>query len=192
MAGTVNKKTLRMAGIAGYSQAKMYRDKNYGKVEMSGTVTMNGWRGKNGDGAIAGIVGYKTHGSIYSPESYGEIVVSGEIKEAHATKISQVKIANIVCYSAQDIQETSVSQGKITVSGTFATEVNVGGTAAYSYNTSSSVSNDTCDADIVLSGTFNGGLVVGGVLSWAHYTTKGLTYTGTIEVTEDAVINGLC
>ena len=192
MAGTVNKKTLRMAGIAGYSQARMYRDKNYGKVEMSGTVTMNGWRGKNGDGSIAGIVGYKTHGSIYSPESYGEIVVSGETKEAHATKISQVKIANIVCYSAQDIQETSVSQGKITVSGTFATEVNVGGTAAYSYNTSLSVTNDTCDADIVLSGTFNKGLVVGGVLSWAHYTTKGLTYTGTIEVTEDAVINGLC
>ncbi len=192
MAGTVNKKTLRMAGIAGYSQARMYRDKNYGKVEMSGTFTMNGWRGKNGDGSIAGIVGYKTHGSIYSPESYGEIVVSGETKEAHATKISQVKIANIVCYSAQDVQETSVSQGKITVSGTFATEVNVGGTAAYSYNTSLSVSNDTCDADIVLSGTFNGGLVVGGVLSWAHYTTKGLTYTGTIEVTENAVINGLC
>ena len=192
MAGTVNKITLRMGGIAGYSQAKMYRDKNYGKVEMSGTVTMNGWRGKNGDCSIAGIVGYKTHGSIYSPESYGEIVVSGETKEAHATKISQVKIANIVCYSAQDVQETSVSQGKITVSGTFATEVNVGGTAAYSYNTSSSVSNDTCDADIVLSGTFNGGLVVGGVLSWAHFTTKGLTYTGTIEVTKDAVINGLC
>ncbi len=192
MAGTVNKKTLRMGGIAGYSQARMYRDKNYGKIEMSGTVTMNGWRGKNGDGCVAGIVGYKTHGSIYSPESYGEIVVSGETKEAHATKISQIKIGNIVCYSAQDVAETSVSQGKITVSGTFATEVNVGGTAAYSYNTSLSVSNDTCGADIVLSGTFNGGLVVGGVLSWAHFTTKGLTYTGTIEVTEDAVINGLC
>ncbi len=192
MAGTVDKKTLRMGGVAGYSQARMYRDKNYGKVEMSGTVTMNGWRGKNGDCSIAGIVGYKTHGSIYSPESYGEIVVSGETKEASTSKISQVKIANIVCYSSQDIQETSVSQGKITVSGTFATEVNVGGTAAYSYNASLSVSNDTCDADIVLSGTFNGGLVVGGVLSWAHYSTKGLTYTGTIEVTKDAVINGLC
>ena len=192
MAGTVYKNTLRMGGIAGYSQARMYRDKNYGKVEMSGTVTMNAWRGKDGNCTIAGIVGYKTHGGIYSPESYGEIVVSGETKEASTSKISQVKIANIVCYSAQDVQETSVSQGKITVSGTFATEVNVGGTAAYSYNTSSSVSNDTCDADIVLSGTFNGGLVVGGVLSWAHYTTKGLTYTGTIEVTEDAVINSLC
>ena len=184
---------IRFGGITGYSQSKFYRNINNAKITMSGNLNTNGKRGKDGSYVVAGVVGYKTHGSIYACQNHGEIVVSGSTTELHASTISQLKIGGIVCYSAQDLDgSNSVSTGKITVSGNFGCEVNVGGMAAYSYNVSNSISNETCGADIVLSGKFNNGLVVGGVLSWAHYSTKGLTYTGTIEVTEDAVINGLC
>ena len=185
--------SVRFGGITGYSQARFYRNINNAKITMSGNLNTNGKRGKDGTYVVAGVVGYKTHGSIYACQNHGEIVVSGSTTELHASTISQLKIGGIVCYSAQDLDgSNSVNTGKITVSGEFGCEVNVGGMAAYSYNTSNSISNETCGADIVLSGKFNKGLIVGGVLSWAHYSTKGLTYEGTIEVTKDAEISTLC
>ena len=189
--------TIRLGGIAGYTQARLYRVVNSAKgtINYSGNGTTNGARAeasndyKSGSYVIGGIVGYKTEGRIYGAENHAAINVSGTWTEKHASKKGQLRIAGIVGYQSTALNDTIVSDGKITVSGTFGCEVNVGGLIGLTYATQS---DDRSDADIEISGTFNGGLIVGGLIAITKMGYSGSEYHGTINITESANIATLC
>ena len=189
--------TIRLGGIAGYTQARLYRVVNSAKgtINYSGNGTTNGARAeasnayKSGSYVIGGIVGYKTEGRIYGAENHAAINVSGTWTEKHASKKGQLRIAGIVGYQSTALNDTIVSDGKITVSGTFGCEVNVGGLIGLTYATQS---DDRSDANIEISGTFNGGLIVGGLIAITKMGYSGSEYHGTINITESANIATKC
>ena len=189
--------TLRVGGIAGYAQAALYYDKNYGKITISGNLNTNGKRAtadndyKDGSYVIAGIVGYKTEGGIYGGENHGDIEVSATVKELSTKTISQLRVAGIAGYLSTDLKESGsiVSDGDITISGTFGCEVMVGGNIALTY---SGQTTDRCSSDIVISGQLNGGLHAGGVIGLCYKGTNVVEFDGSITVTEDATIGTAC
>ena len=189
--------TFRVGGIAGYAQAALYYDKNYGKITISGNLNTNGKRAtadndyKDGTYVIAGIVGYKTEGGIYGGENHGDIEVSATVKELHASTISQFRVAGIVGYLSTDLKESGsiVSDGDITISGTFGCEVMVGGNIGLTY---ASQTTDRSKADIIISGQLNGGLHAGGVIGLCYKGTNVVEFDGSITVTEDATIGTAC
>ena len=189
--------TLRVGGIVGYAQAALYYDKNYGKITVSGNLNTNGKRAttdndyKDGSYVIAGIVGYKTEGGIYGGENHGDIEVSATVKELHASTISQFRVAGIVGYLSTDLKESGsvVSDGDITISGTFGCEVMVGGNIALTY---AGQSTDRSNVDIIISGQLNGGLHAGGVIGLCYKGTNVVEFDGSITVTEDATIGTVC
>ena len=189
--------TLRVGGIAGYAQAALYYDKNYGKITISGNLNTNGKRAtadndyKDGSYVIAGIVGYKTEGGIYGGENHGDIEVSATVKELSTKTISQLRVAGIVGYLSTDLKESGnvVSDGDITISGTFDCEVMVGGNIALTY---AGQTTDRSNANIVISGHLNGGLHAGGVIGLCYKGTNVVEFDGSITVTEDATIGTAC
>ena len=189
--------TLRVGGIAGYAQAALYYDKNYGKITISGNLNTNGKRAtadndyKDGTYVIAGIVGYKTEGRINGGENHGDIEVSATVKELHASTISQLRVAGIAGYLSTDIYESGsvISDGDITISGTFGCEVMVGGNIGLTY---AGQTTDRCSSDIVISGKLNGGLHAGGVIGLCYKGTNVVEFDGSITVTEDATIGTAC
>ena len=189
--------TLRVGGIVGYAQAALYYDKNYGKITVSGNLNTNGKRAtadndyKDGSYVIAGIVGYKTEGRIQGGENHGDIEVSATVTELHASTISQLRVAGLAGYLSTDINESGVvvSDGDITISGTFGCEVMVGGNIGLTY---SSQTTDRSNVDIVISGKLNGGLHAGGVIGLCYKSTNVVEFDGSITVTEDATIGTSC
>ena len=189
--------TFRVGGIVGYAQAALYYDNNYGKITISGNLNTNGKRAtadndyKDGTYVIAGIVGYKTEGSIYGGENHGDIEVSATVTELSTNTISQFRVAGIVSYLSTDLKESGsvVSDGDITISGTFGCEVMVGGNIALTY---SSQSTDRSKADIIISGQLNGGLHAGGVIGLCYKGTNVVEFDGSITITEDATIGTVC
>ena len=189
--------TFRVGGIVGYAQAALYYDKNYGKITVSGNLNTNGARAtaendyKNGSYVIAGIVGYKTEGKIYGGENHGDIEVSATVKELSTKTISQLRVAGIAGYLSTDLNESGyiVSDGDITISGTFDCEVMVGGNIGLTY---SGQTTDRSNADIIISGHLNGGLHAGGVIGLCYKGTNVVEFDGSITVTEDATIGTVC
>ena len=189
--------TFRVGGIAGYAQAALYYDKNYGKITISGNLNTNGKRAtadndyKDGTYVIAGIVGYKTEGGIYGGENHGDIEVSATVKELSTKTISQFRVAGIVGYLSTDLKESGsiVSDGDITISGTFGCEVMVGGNIGLTY---ASQTTDRSNTDIIISGQLNGGLHAGGVIGLCYKGTNVVEFDGSITVTEDATIGTAC
>lgn len=189
--------TFRVGGIVGYAQAALYYDKNYGKITVSGNLNTNGKRAtsdndyKDGSYVIAGIVAYKTEGGIYGGENHGDIEVSATVKELSTSTISQLRVAGIVGYLSTDLKESGnvVSDGDITISGTFGCEVMVGGNIALTY---ASQSTDRSNSDIVISGQLNGGLHAGGVIGLCYKGTNVVEFDGSITVTEEATIGTAC
>ena len=189
--------TFRVGGIAGYAQAALYYDKNYGKITISGNLNTNGKRAtadndyKDGTYVIAGIVGYKTEGGIYGGENHGDIEVSATVKELSTKTISQLRVAGIVGYLSTDLKESGsiVSDGDITISGTFGCEVMVGGNIGLTY---AGQTTDRSKADIIISGQLNGGLHAGGVIGLCYKGTNVVEFDGSITVTEDATIGTAC
>ena len=187
----------RFAGVGGYIQATVYYAKNYGKLTVSGNLNTNGSRAtadndyKNGSYTIAGLIGYKTEGKIYGGENHGDIEVSATVKELSTRTISQIRVAGIVSYLSTDLNESAniVSDGDITISGTFDCEVMVGGNIALTY---SSQTTDRSNANIVISGHLNGGLHAGGVIGLCYKGTNVVEFDGSITVTEDATIGTAC
>ena len=189
--------TLRIGGIVGYAQAALYYDKNYGKITVSGNLNTNGARAtadndyKSGSYVIGGLVGYKTEGRIQGGENHGDIEVSATVTELHASTISQLRVAGLVGYLSTDINDSGVvvSDGDITISGTFGCEVMVGGNIGLTY---SSQTTDRSEVDIVISGKLNGGLHAGGVIGLCYKNTNVVEFDGSITVTEDATIGTSC
>ena len=189
--------TLRIGGIAGYAQAALYYDKNYGKITVSGNLNTNGKRAtadndyKDGTYTIGGLVGYKTEGRIQGGENHGDIEVSATVTELHASTISQLRVAGLAGYLSTDINESGyvVSDGDILISGTFGCEVMVGGNIALTY---ASQTTDRSNVDIVISGKLNGGLHAGGVIGLCYKNTNVVEFDGSITVTEDATIGTSC
>ena len=189
--------TLRVGGIAGYAQAALYYDKNYGKITISGNLNTNGKRAtadndyKDGSYVIAGLVGYKTEGRIQGGENHGDIEVSATVKELSTKTISQLRVAGLAGFLSTDINDSGsvVSDGDITISGTFGCEVMVGGNIALTY---ASQTTDRCSSDIVISGQLNGGLHAGGVIGLCYKGTNVVEFDGSITVTEDATIGTAC
>ena len=191
--------TVRIGGIVAYARARCYRNVNNkeGTITVSGDFYTSAQRAtasneyKNGNYVIGGLYGYKTEGRIYGGANYGDITVSGNWTEKSTKTISQLRVAGIVGYLSTNTEQsdTIVAEGKITISGTFGCEVNVGGLIGLTY---ASQGTDTCDTDIEVSGTLNGGLVAGGLVALTRlgYTTS--TYNGSITVTEDATIGTRC
>ena len=189
--------TLRVGGIVGYAQAASYYNINYGKITVSGNLNTNGKRAtsdndyKDGSYVIAGIVAYKTEGGIYGGENHGDIEVSATVKELSTSTISQLRVAGIVGYLSTDLKESGnvVSDGDITISGTFGCEVMVGGNIGLTY---SGQTTDRSNADIIISGQLNGGLHAGGVIGLCYKGTNVVEFDGSITVTEDATIGTAC
>ena len=189
--------TFRVGGIVGYAQAYLYYDKNYGKITISGNLNTNGKRAtadndyKDGSYVIAGLVGYKTEGGIYGGENHGDIEVSATVKELSTKTISQLRVAGIVGYLSTDLKESGsvVSDGDITISGTFGCEVMVGGNIALTY---AGQSTDRSNVDIIISGQLNGGLHAGGVIGLCYKGTNVVEFDGSITVTEEATIGTAC
>jgi hypothetical protein len=191
--------TVRIGGIAAYAQARCYRNVNNkeGTITVSGDFYTSAKRAtasneyKEGNYVIGGLYGYKTEGRIYGGANYGDITVSGNWTESSTKTISQLRVAGIVGYLSTNTEEsdTMVAEGKITISGTFGCEVNVGGLIGITYATQGT---DICDTDIEVSGTLNGGLVAGGLIALTKMGYTNSTYNGSITVTEDATIGTKC
>ena len=182
--------TVRIGGIIAYAQARCYRNVNNkeGTITVSGDFYTSAQRAtasneyKNGNYVIGGLYGYKTEGRIYGGANYGDITVSGNWTEKSTKTISQLRVAGIVGYLSTNTEQsdTIVAEGKITISGTFGCEVNVGGLIGLTY---ASQGTDTCDTDIEVSGTLNGGLVAGGLVALTRLGYINL-FHALLEVTE--------
>ena len=189
----------RFAGIGGYIQAASYYNINNveGKITVSGNLNTNGSRAtadndyKSASYVIAGLVGYKTEGKVYGGENHADIVVSANVKELSTKTISQIRVAGLVSYLSTDINDSglAVSDGDITISGTFDCEIMVGGNIALTY---SSQTTDRCSSNIIISGQLNGGLHAGGVIGLCYKGTSVVEYDGSITVTEGATIGTCC
>ena len=191
------KTTFKIGGISGYAQARFYYNINNGDITISGNLapqTAAVATFKSGTNSIAGIVGYKTEGRMYGCENYGDLIISANLTD-RSTSLSQVNIAGIAGYLSTGInasvedQYTSISKGKITVSGTTTCLMCVGGAISHTY---ASQEAETSETKIEISGSHTGGLIVGGVIATTGMTNTNLTFNGSIDIKEGTAISGAC
>ena len=188
---------IKVAGITAYTQGDLQRVTNNkeGVITIGGVINTKGGRAtadgnpRHGGYIVAGICGYKTVDSMIDCTNHGDINLPGTIVELHASTISEFRVAGIVGYTSKN-GSGFVSDGKITLNGTYGCEMSVAGSIAFHYNTISG--EEKSSTKIEISGDCSKGLVVGGVVGYTYVKASDLEYNGSINVTKDAVIGTKC
>ena len=188
---------IKVGGITAYTQGDLQRVTNNkeGVITIGGVINTKGGRAtangnpRHGSYIVAGICGYKTVDSMIDCTNHGDINLPGTIVELHETTISEFRVAGIVGYTSKN-GSGFVSDGKITLNGTYGCEMSVAGSIAFHYNTVSG--DEKSSTKIEISGNCNKGLVVGGVVGYTYVKVSDLEYNGSINITNDAVIGTKC
>ena len=188
---------IKVAGITAYTQGDLRRVTNNkeGVITIGGVINTKGGRAtangnpRHGSYLVAGICGYKTVDDMVDCTNHGDINLPGTIVELHASTISEFRVAGIVGYTSKN-GSGFVSDGKITLNGTYGCEMSVAGSIAFHYNTISG--EEKSSTKIEISGDCSKGLVVGGVVGYTYVKASDLEYNGSINITKDAVIGTKC
>ena len=186
----------RVGGITAYTQG----DLRYCTNEKEGTITISGNRNTNGTRAtgtsprngshvVAGICGYKTVDNMDECTNHADIIMSGTITEIHASTVSEFKVSGVVCYTSKN-GTGLMSDGTIKLTGTFGCEMQVAGSVGHNYNTLEG--DEKSSTKIEVSGACNKGLIIGGVVGSTYVKVGDVEYSGSINITKDAVIDDHC
>ncbi len=188
--------SLRLGGVAGYTQVVVNTVTNNGAITVSGNLNGNSAANldfKTGCNVyIGGVFGYRTVSSNTGLVNNGDITLSANITSIAAEgKLTQVDLGGIFGYSSRNAND-GVSDGKITVSGnTTGCQLCIGGVYGHIY-AAISATTTTCNAEIEISGKHTGNLYVGGITPAHIYDIDDQTFGGTINVVEGTEIGGEC